>query len=733
MRLQYKIPLVLLATGVLPALLAVLVYSSLFFDQARQAAQEHMRDLVASAVNRLDEYQRTAAREFNALATGLLPAGTPQAVVSAQLAQNTYAYPYFKSLLWVSPAGVVLAASDPAHSGSILATLYPELGDNFDAALRGSAGRLQVSNLDDTSVAERERLHGAPGKRQLLSLQYLLRVDDNRGQARGVLVAELATEPLLAALEDLASRTPGVHSVALVNQHAQVLLSTKADLQPLAAHPLARRLPAQPEDQAITSLIVDDAGLRLVVASGQTLGLGGNRTATWRILASAQERVVTARARHTIVGYGLAAVVFIALLGVVGWRLSRRLIARLDQLARASARLASGQDGVLIAPDGQDEIGDLGRAYNAMAQDLNRLLAQRTQDAARLAELTDSLTVRNVTLQQHNRDVTLVSNMTALLQSCNSLEEAGTVVQRFAVQAFGDSAGAVYLYKASHDFLDTLACWGTPLPCSSLTDADCWALRRGKTHVTSTDSVEPRCQHVGDAVCTLCIPLNAQGTAIGLLFVNFETPEQTQAQTQMAASFAEHLALALANLMLRDTLRQQSIMDALTGLYNRRFLEDALPRELARAQRAEQALAVFMLDVDHFKKFNDQYGHEAGDAVLRALGRAMKSTCRSGDLACRFGGEEFTVILPATELQPAREWGERLLRTVRAMEVKSGNVVLPHIAISMGLALYPVHGEDMETLLQAADLALYDAKHTGRDRLVVHGETAPTAPTSPAT
>ena len=178
--------------------------------------------------------------------------------------------------------------------------------------------------------------------------------------------------------------------------------------------------------------------------------------------------------------------------------------------------------------------------------------------------------------------------------------------------------------------------------------------------------------------------------------------------------------MAIANLKLRDTLRQQSIRDPLTGLYNRRFLEESLGRELALAQRKGDSLATFMLDVDHFKRFNDSYGHEAGDAVLRTLGRTLKEMARASDIVCRFGGEEFTAILIGARLDGAVEWGNRLMSRVRKLDTKGGGQPLGRITISMGLALYPGHGQDIETLLQAADVALYEAKRSGRDRLVVY-------------
>ena len=191
---------------------------------------------------------------------------------------------------------------------------------------------------------------------------------------------------------------------------------------------------------------------------------------------------------------------------------------------------------------------------------------------------------------------------------------------------------------------------------------------------------------------------------------------------QLAEAVANQIGIALANLRLHASLHEQAIHDPLTGLYNRRYLEGALLREIARAQRGGRALSVLMLDIDHFKDFNDSYGHEAGDAVLKALGQVFKDSCRQADIACRFGGEEFTLVLPDADESAARDWATRLLARVRTMPVRANGQALPTVTISAGLALLPTHGEDAETLLQAADLALYDAKHAGRDRLVVSGE-----------
>jgi diguanylate cyclase (GGDEF)-like protein len=218
--------------------------------------------------------------------------------------------------------------------------------------------------------------------------------------------------------------------------------------------------------------------------------------------------------------------------------------------------------------------------------------------------------------------------------------------------------------------------------------------------------------------------MSAQGNVLGLIHVEFASghADELGDRARLLSVLADQLALALANLKLRDSLRDQSIRDHLTGLHNRRFLEESLERDVARAQRTGQPLAVLMLDADHFKRFNDQFGHEAGDRVLSAIGKAIKESCRRNDLACRFGGEEFTVVLSDVAGDAAMQWAERLLAKVRKLEVKTGTQSVGQITLSAGVALCPEHGEDVETLLRAADAALYQAKHSGRDRVVGYAE-----------
>jgi diguanylate cyclase (GGDEF)-like protein len=167
---------------------------------------------------------------------------------------------------------------------------------------------------------------------------------------------------------------------------------------------------------------------------------------------------------------------------------------------------------------------------------------------------------------------------------------------------------------------------------------------------------------------------------------------------------------------LRESLRQQSVRDALTGLCNRRYLEETLTRECARAQRNQTPIAVFMIDVDHFKQFNDRHGHEAGDTVLREVGRLLREFARESDIAVRYGGEEFTLVLPDADGNVALDRAEALRAAVESLELSFHGSVLGTLTISIGIALYPEHGRSPNDVLRSADQALYVAKRNGRNR-----------------
>ncbi len=170
------------------------------------------------------------------------------------------------------------------------------------------------------------------------------------------------------------------------------------------------------------------------------------------------------------------------------------------------------------------------------------------------------------------------------------------------------------------------------------------------------------------------------------------------------------------------TLRRQALRDPLTGLFNRRFFDAGLAQQIMRSRRSGEPASLLMLDIDHFKNYNDEYGHEAGDAVLRAIGQLLQTQVRGSDVACRFGGEEFVILMPDAPLESAKERGKQILEAIRGLEIPHQGHLLPSVTASLGVAAFPSHASDAEGILEAADNALYMAKRTGRDRMVVSGD-----------
>jgi diguanylate cyclase (GGDEF)-like protein len=280
--------------------------------------------------------------------------------------------------------------------------------------------------------------------------------------------------------------------------------------------------------------------------------------------------------------------------------------------------------------------------------------------------------------------------------------------------------------------LERVAVWGPLAPegVPLFGPDDCWALRRGRPHVVEDAVAGLACPHLRQAVPSayLCVPLLAQGETLGLLHLASGVPAGaggrragrplwTEAKQRLMTTVPEQLGLALANLRLREKLRSESIRDALTGLFNRRYMEESLDLELARAERGRHPVGVVLVDVDHFKRVNDTYGHAGGDAVLAALGALLRASVRGGDLACRLGGEEFLLILPGTPLVELARRAEELRAAVRGVQVVHHGQPLGPITVSMGVAAAPDHGTTRDALLRAADAALYRAKAAGRDRI----------------
>lgn len=358
-------------------------------------------------------------------------------------------------------------------------------------------------------------------------------------------------------------------------------------------------------------------------------------------------------------------------------------------------------------------------------------ITTRTNLQAQLEHANEELRRHADELEQRGRELSLLARMGELLESCQSLDEAYAVVAGIAESLFSGDAGAVYALVSSGTAAEAVALWGSPPPSRSVfSPTECWGLRRSRLHVVHDGDPELKCPHVEEPILNglLCEPLVAQTETLGLLHVQIRRRATGKARAALLAdrerlvqTLGKQMALALANIRLRATLREQSSRDSLTGLFNRRYMEESLDREIRRAAREGYGLGVLMADLDSFKQLNDAFGHAAGDEVLRRIGRYLAAAVRGEDVACRFGGEEFVVILPKASLDDTHRRAEALREGIKAHQVDDPTGLFPDATMSVGVAGYPEHGTSAAELILAADSAMYLAKAKGRDCVVVAG------------
>lgn len=400
---------------------------------------------------------------------------------------------------------------------------------------------------------------------------------------------------------------------------------------------------------------------------------------------------------------GITALLFLCVLYFI---FKLRVLRPVVKLSDVVNRLAA-QDYAVPPPDIDqiDEIGDMAHAIGIFREnglERQRLEEERTADRAM-------------------RD--LLSRMTQRMQGCDTLPDLQEVIERFMPEIAPGLAGRLYLFDNKRNALVEMCHWLAPSHSrETFPPIACWALRRGVPHRPAGGTIDVPCDHLdlsaGERIDSICLPLIAQRETLGLLY--FEPRADADAHAEMPENYllmlAENIGLALANLSLRDRLREMAMADALTGLANRRQLDTTLQDLATRSQRFGQPLSCLMLDVDHFKKFNDDYGHDAGDAVLREVGAALRALTRADGLAFRYGGEEFTILLPGVDPEHAVARGEDVREHIAGLVIMHDGARLGPVTVSIGVASTPAHGES-ESLVRAADAALLRAKTLGRNRV----------------
>ncbi len=403
----------------------------------------------------------------------------------------------------------------------------------------------------------------------------------------------------------------------------------------------------------------------------------------------------------------------------------------------------------------RDEIGNLAAAFGRMATDLKNnqdkllsyvrgleaIVSERTAELASekanlemsVAERTAALNAANDQLQERaaelfrrNQEITLFSKMNDFLQTSTTEAEAYSVITNVVTELFPGDSGAVFVLNAARNMLEAAAVWGPLAPANVIFPPnECWAHRRGQAHFVFNH--ERPCAHVGDdSHMYVCLPLLAQGETLGVLHIldgAVKTSKADEARmeekSRLAKILADNIGLGIANLKMREAMHNLSIRDPLTDLFNRRYMEEALAQEMHRTRRNNAQLAVIMIDIDHFKKFNDNSGHDAGDAVLRTLGDFLKKHVRGSDIACRYGGEEFILVLSPSTTEGARLRAEKIREGAKLLGVTHAAQDLGAITLSLGVAMFPSHAAEAAGLMKSADVALYEAKRNGRDRVVL--------------
>lgn len=413
---------------------------------------------------------------------------------------------------------------------------------------------------------------------------------------------------------------------------------------------------------------------------------------------------------------GLTAALFLAVLYFI---LARRVARPLTQMSSVVTRLAE-RDFEADLPDDQhrDEIGEVTQAL--------RLFRRSTIERERLERERD----------EDRRIKDLIARMMHRMQGCDVEAELADVVSCYAPQIFPDLAGHIFVYDHARGRLSTIGQWQEPaLSLPDFAPSFCWGLRRGHPHRSNARGEDICCQHIGDidGQDCLCVPLMAQGGTVGMLYFEARADAEGQGGGRYAERaiyldlISENIGLALANIQLRATLGALATRDPLTGLSNRRHLDEIFNVERALAESEGAPLGCLMIDIDHFKRFNDEFGHDAGDLVMQHVAQVLLSHARERDLACRFGGEEFTMLLPGRDAAAAAERAEEIRQTIRKVALAYRGRPLHPVTVSIGVAAYPAQS-DGASLLSVADSALLQAKSAGRDLVVIAGATPPDQP-----
>ena len=395
----------------------------------------------------------------------------------------------------------------------------------------------------------------------------------------------------------------------------------------------------------------------------------------------------------------------------------RRLLEARNDEADQTSLISYVTEGVFVALSLLTLLG----LFSYFLRDAHR----RRQAGGEMERANENLARSIEALRDQAQESELLTFARNELQLCLNLGQVYTSAARSFALLLPGSSGALCMINNSRNLIEKTCSWGTAAIEDLHPPQACCGLRSGHPRWRVKNESEIHCGHFADPGgpdCYLCVPVAAHGETQGMLYVECTSDAVRYTVERRMDGLRQLLQLTgmtVASLNLRTKLENQSIRDPLTNLFNRHFMQVALERELARAERRECVLAILMLDVDHFKSFNDTWGHAAGDTVLKDVAEVLKASVREEDIVCRYGGEEFMIIL--TDISPEDAWerAEGLRRAVGNLRVPLDKDVVAEVTVSIGVALYPTDGQHAEVLVQKADKALYRAKREGRNRVLL--------------
>ncbi|WP_454782353.1 diguanylate cyclase [Legionella sp. WA2022007384] len=349
---------------------------------------------------------------------------------------------------------------------------------------------------------------------------------------------------------------------------------------------------------------------------------------------------------------------------------------------------------------------------------------QRIQNERKLEESKIELENLVKNLEMQNKELELLKELMSLLQSSLSMDDAIEIIKNYSKRILSGTSGIVYLISSDNlNVISRVLSWGEPISNLFLfTPKDCLSLIRHQSYYISDITEGVLCNHIKNAEkkpnSYACLPLFAQNEMLGLFYVEFGVNADNQRLIALAQIISEQSALSLYNIKLRDVLKTQSSQDSLTGVYNRRYFEEYLQKEILKSKDNPFTFALLLIDIDFFKKINDTYGHLIGDQVLFEFAAKIRQIFREDDLVSRWGGEEFMIYLRSNNLEHAKSKAETLRESIENFSIEINQEEPISVTISIGIAFYPYDGKRVDDLISKADEALYQAKKMGRNKVV---------------